>query len=141
MKRTLARIAIGGVVVLALLAATVLAVANRTVAPPSLAQRQLALNRAIEWMLSNKEAVLNDPNPALWWMVRHAADITRDARLHALQEESVQRVYPPGSTPTLWLRYWRPNAAIEVGIADGQTLEPYQEDLASAISCGRAEEV
>ena len=57
---------------------------NKFVKTPDQAQLQGALEKGIVWPDKNRDKILAISNPALWNMVRQAAEITNDQRLRSL---------------------------------------------------------
>lgn len=75
---------------------------NRTVEPPSLQSVSGGLENGIRWLVSNREAILDQHNPMLWWFVKESADVTNDERLHALIAEYKRRHLEPNPRSVWW---------------------------------------
>ncbi len=117
------------------------ALGNRPVDPPTLAQRQAHLERAITWVVNNEGVLRDDANVALWQMVDVTANLTGDPRLHAIVQRANQRLFPEGGTHGPWMRMMSPQAKVDPTLISPSELEGYQLDFLSALTCGTTESV
>lgn len=60
------------------------------------------LNKSIQWLLANEDALLADNNPMLWWMVYETARLGGDERIKHLIEQYQQRHVSSKTS------FWRP---------------------------------
>ncbi|MEY4428049.1 MAG: hypothetical protein RLZZ182_738 [Pseudomonadota bacterium] len=101
--------------------------------------RQAAWRQAMVWVKTHEDALLRDPNSALWWMLRHAAEAAADAELQALVARHLEWQYPPldgGYSPWRRLIDGRSPVAPEVLTRVAMTpMAPYQRDFLQAASC------
>lgn len=139
MASRIRRVFVITLLLLVTLLALTIGITNRPTTSPTLQERRDAYERAVGWMLKHREEVVADNNSALWWMVRSAAEVTRDPRLSELVQASMERAYPQGARPSLWLKLWRPDVAIELSMQDGIDLAPYQLAMVSGLTCGATE--
>lgn len=130
---------LGGLLLVLLLVLLVLVHANRDVDRPTVPQQEAALERAVQWLLAHRSVVIAEPNPGLWWMVRTAGEVRRDARLLQLVQASSQQAFPPELRQDVWMRMWQPDAPIDVAAVPPGPLSDYQEGFISALSCGETE--
>jgi hypothetical protein len=138
------RVAMGLFMALIVLCAVLLASAwylgNRSLPPPSLEARQAHLNKAIDWVLNNESALMQDPNSALWHMVDRTATLTGHPGLRAIVERANQTFHPEGgSVRSLWLRMTKPAAPFDLSPSGAEGLADYQAAFLSALSCGATE--
>jgi hypothetical protein len=74
---------------------------NRSVDAPHPRLISDGLEKGINWLVNNRETVLDQPNSMLWWFVKESADITRDERLYALFSDYKRR-YLDSSPENVW---------------------------------------
>jgi hypothetical protein len=144
MKRWGLRVIHALLILLSLLACVVTlayALGNRPVASPTLAQRQAHLARAIDWVVQNEATLLEDTNSALWQMVAVTANLTGDARLHAIVQRANKRIFPEGRVHSPWIRMVLPQAQVDPTLISPSELEGYQLDFLSALTCGATEPI
>ncbi len=59
--------------------------------------------RAVLWVVDNKEKILKTNNPMLWWMVKRSAELSADPRLFAVYDAYKRRYYDSAA-----MAVWRP---------------------------------
>ena len=64
---------------------------NLVVPMPDRQQVKITFESAVEWIEANKDGLLEQNNPALWWMVQESARLTGDQRLQTLFDKYHQR--------------------------------------------------
>jgi hypothetical protein len=111
------------------------ACANRSVPEPTVAEKQLAYERAKAWIRQNESAVLNEGNVALWWFLSATADVMDDAYLHELVKRYIDDHYAEGSPSLVWLRMVAPQVPAWTQGYDSSELVPYQKFFLHAINC------
>lgn len=110
---------------------------NRAAPPPSRQDIVASWERSVAWLMANREAVLRDRNPMLWWMIGQSAESTGDARLQALFadfQREYDRLYGDIFLQAFFKtqQYWGVNipASAYAGIAD------YQQYFLFGLTCG-----
>lgn len=144
MSRTLvARVCALGLMLGAAPAVTVIALLgiaywkNTAVAPyPTSEEIRSTRDKAISWFRTNEAAVLEDENPALWWMVRDSARLSNNAYLKGLYSKYYER-YLASRPSNVWhhmfdqkSKVWIPIDALRF-----QNLPDYNIFFLYALSC------
>jgi hypothetical protein len=103
------------------------------------AERHEAWQRSIQWVQVHEQQLLEDPNPALWWMLRHAAQAGQHAYLQQLVERYVARHYPLQAgeqSPWRSLVMGRgTQPVLAVPVTHVLAMDPYQRDFLQASTC------
>jgi hypothetical protein len=115
--------------------AAVIQQANRSVEPPSMAERQRAYDQALAWVHRNEPALLAEGNAALWWMIQAAADVQNDDYLKDLVARALVRGYPDPSHALPWKRMVQPKAEVVFGAVAIDALADYQRFFLHALTC------
>lgn len=111
---------------------------NRSVTAPSQQDISARWEKSISWLMNNRETILRDENPALWWMVGQAAQVSGDSRLQELYEE-FRSNYVAKNPDSIWEAFFSPSAfwgvnvppAAYAGVAD------YQQYFLFSLTCGK----
>ena len=106
---------------------------NQSVPTPDRARIQAAYNAAAAWISEREAAVLDDANPALWWMVQKSAALTGDATLTALFERYRQKHLQGGRN--IWEPLFFPSRWVPFKSEDIAHYGDYQLHFMYAISC------
>jgi len=108
---------------------------NRAVSPPTHAELDSHWESSVQWLLNNRELVLRDQNPILWWMIGESARVSGDERLRNLFDDFVSQ-YNPRS---IWTVFFTPenfrNTAIPPEVH--RRFADYQQYFLFALSCNR----
>jgi hypothetical protein len=75
---------------------------NRSIDAPSPQLISESHEKGINWLVNNREIILGNNNPMLWWFIKQSADITRDERLHTLFSEYTRRYLDPYPRNVWW---------------------------------------
>lgn len=106
---------------------------NRSVPKPDHARIQDSFNAAVTWLARNETKILEQGNPALWWMVQRSAALTGDATLQAAFERYRERHLQGGRNiwePLFFTGRWIPFKNEDIAHFDD-----YQQHFIYAISC------
>lgn len=128
-----------GALLLAFMWATLAWRGSRAVAAPSMAERQLAYQRALNWFKNHEAEVLDDGNAALWWMLRVAAQHQNDPYLQQLIQRSQEKIYVGRNVAMPWRRMVEPQANVVHDPALLAGLSPYQKFFYHAVTCAPVE--
>jgi hypothetical protein len=109
---------------------------NRPVAAPDHGQLEAARERSIQWLISNREKILEDNNSMLWLMVQEAADISGDERLQGLFASYRQR-HIETNPNSLWRPLFYPKTWVPVRYQDIARFPDYNQYFIYAITCDR----
>lgn len=109
---------------------------NREVAPPSTEALLASREQATMWLLNNREKILSDQNPALWWMIGQSAQATGDVRLQSLYDEFLRR-YRVEQPQSVWgaffdpVRFW----SMQFAPQSYRSAADYQQFFLFGLSC------
>ena len=85
---------------------------NQSVPTPDRARIQAAYSAAVAWISERETALLDQSNPALWWMVQKSAALTGDTTLTTLFERYRQKhlqggrnIWEPLFFPSRWVPF------------------------------------
>jgi hypothetical protein len=109
---------------------------NRSVAAPSPQSVSASLEKSIGWLVNNREAILGQNNPMLWWFVKKSADITRDERLHTLFLEYKRRHIDP-YPKNVWRNLLEENSKVPVDMWQFEHFPDYNLYFLYGASCSR----
>lgn len=109
---------------------------NRDGAAISDEQVRLAYERGVTWLVNNREAILSDGNPMLWWMLGESARITGDARVKALFTEFVGR-FDRSAPYSVWQAFFHPGQFRNARFSSGEyaALVEYQQYFLYGLTC------
>jgi hypothetical protein len=108
---------------------------SRSVAAPTMAERQLAYDRAAGWIRQNEASVLNEGNSALWWMINVAAQTMDDSYLLELVRRWKEIHVTSSPLASAWVRMVDPKSpASDLGY-NTQALGGYQKFFLHALTC------
>jgi hypothetical protein len=110
---------------------------NRTIEPPSPQSIADGLENGIRWLVSNREMVLGQHNPMLWWFVKESADTTNDERLHALFSEYKRHHLEPNPN-TVWWHLFDAESKVPVVIRQLEQLPDYNLYIIYGATCDSA---
>lgn len=112
---------------------TLVARHNRGAAPADTARLQQAFQASVDWLQAREEAILQNDNPALWWMIQQSAELTRHPTLAALFASYEQR-YLAGRRG-LWRPLFYPGRWSPFRSEDLHGFPDYNLHFIYAISC------
>lgn len=99
------------------------------------AQLQQSHEAAVRWMTDHEGAVLEDPNSALWYMVREAATITGDQRLNSLVQRYLEIWFPADRYQHGWRNAFAPASQEPVDLEQLASAQKYQQFLMYSVTC------
>ncbi len=105
-----------------------------SVTTPGQTELAATLENSIQWLEQNRDLVLSDGNPMLWYMVQQAADISDDQRLQRLFEDYEQR-YLKNRAINLWRPLFYPGTWIPVRFEDIASYPDYNLLFMYGITC------
>jgi hypothetical protein len=110
---------------------------NKTVAWPDNAQIKQTFYNSVQWLNTNYPNIKDTRNPALWWMVKEASDISDNTELSDIFHKYKVRYLDPNPT-NIWTpyfeKYYRP---LVPDILMFSNYEPYQVFFVYALSCDK----
>jgi hypothetical protein len=80
---------------------------NFSAQSPSQTQITATWEKSVSWLTANRDAVLQDHNPILWWMIGESAKLTGDARLQLLFAE-YRAAMNAGDAGSVWHSFFVP---------------------------------
>lgn len=131
MKRRLRKFLLLLIVLLALTGAGLTTTNNRTVPQPTSDELEDSLERSILWLINNRDHVLTQNNPILFWMLKESGRHTNDERLLHLAEDYVQNL--PVFSP--WQYFFNPNSLAAVKPEYIATLPDYNILFLYGLTC------
>ena len=109
---------------------------NKPVTAPHQAQLQTTLENSIHWLEKNREKILVESNPMLWYMIQQAADVSGDKRLQQLFAGYEQRYLDKrGNNP--WRPLFYPGTWVAVRFEDIASFPYYNWHFIYATLCDR----
>jgi hypothetical protein len=111
---------------------------NRAVAAPSRQDMVASWEKGVSWLMNNREAVLRDQNPILWWMVGQSAELTGDPRLQILFAD-FRRQYDLTNSRSVWQTFFNTSQYWGVNIppANYAGMGDYQQYFLFTLTCGK----
>lgn len=101
--------------------------------------RREAWQHALRWVSDNESRLLENPNSALWWMLHHAAEVSKDSYLRGLVDRHVSMLYGNDREVHMpWRRMIDVNAKVSINQLPMEALVgmvPYQRDFLHATLC------
>ena len=110
---------------------------NQQTNAPTVEQQAESLERAIVWLDSHSEQVLQDNNPMLWWMVKRSAELSGEPRLKAIYQRYYRR-YVSGNYQNVWRGLFMPDDAIAVSVRSIEGLPDYNQYFIYGLSCSES---
>ncbi len=108
---------------------------NRDVDMPQAGELQSSLDRAVDWLHNNRQTIMQQHNPALWWMLKEASDIHPSPRLRDFYQQ-YKTAYLDKQRRNIWTPYFIPGYRPYVpDIVELDRLHPYQLFFIYALSC------
>ena len=133
MKKALRRLSLFIVVVLVAAYATLTYRNNQSAPMPDRARIQAAYNAAVAWVSHREAELLDQANPALWWMIQKSAALTGDPTLNTLFERYNQKYLRGGRN--IWEPLFFPGRWVPFKAEDIAHFSDYQLHFIYAISC------
>jgi hypothetical protein len=111
---------------------------NRSATAPSQQDVSASWEKSVSWLMNNRETILRDKNPALWWMVGQAAEVSGDSRLQALYEE-FRSDYVAKNAGSIWEVFFSPSAFWGVNVPHSAYagMVDYQQYFLFSLTCGK----
>lgn len=111
---------------------------NKTASPPHPADIEKAYEKSVDWLVNNYPTLKHNHNPALWWMLKEATDISDNKKLAGVFAQ-YKADYLDTVPPNLWTPYFRKYYKPAVpDITFMQDFQPYQKFFVYALSCDKA---
>jgi hypothetical protein len=108
---------------------------NRSVSPVNAEEIRQSRERAVSWLLKNREAVLNENNSILWWMIRESGLLTDDERLKKLSDEYIARLAEMTRNKSPWLYFFDESISIPVTAEQLAHLPDYNRHFLYGLTC------
>lgn len=107
---------------------------NRLTTVMDLDERRAVLENGIRWLDNNRDKILDQANPMLWYMVQNAARINGDERLKALFSSYEER-YLSNNYDNLWRTLFYPNTWVSVRYEDISNYPYYNLHFLYGLTC------
>ncbi|MEE9493672.1 MAG: hypothetical protein V3W04_09890 [Gammaproteobacteria bacterium] len=107
---------------------------NKSVQPPSAESIRNTFEKSILWLENNREKVLAENNPILWYMIHRASKISDDQRLRDIFSEYEQR-YLINNPNNIWSPFFYPNRWVPVHFENIASLPYYNHHFIYALLC------
>jgi len=109
---------------------------NRDTAPVADTALGLSYEHSATWLLNNRDAILRDGNPILWWMLGESARISGDARVQKLFDEyrnNLDRADPYN----VWRAFFHPQQFRNARFSESEfiSLAEYQQYFLYTLTC------
>ena len=128
-----------GLMVLGAIGYGALVLHNNSSAPaPSQQEIAASWERSVSWLMENRERILRDRNPALWWMIAQSVEVTGDNRLQSLYAE-FRRDHDAQSSGPIWGAFFTPSKywGADVPQSAYEGFAPYQQYFLFSLTCGK----
>jgi hypothetical protein len=111
---------------------------SRPAAAPSQQDIAASWEKSVSWLMNNREAILRDKNPALWWMVGQAAEVSGDTRLLALYGE-FRSDYAANSVASVWQAFFSPATfwGVDIPHSTYGSFVDYQQYFLFSLTCAK----
>jgi len=108
---------------------------NRSDSPPTQQEITASWERSILWLTENRQHVIQDRNPILWWMIGESAKLTDDSRLKSLLSEFRATMDPADPWQAFFEpdRYW----GINISEANISVLPDYNQYFLFGLTCSK----
>ena len=133
MKKILVKLILAVTILGIAAAAALLFANNRPAERPRPEELRASLEAVIGWVDANREAILKQSNPVLWWMVQHSAEHTGDPRLQALFADYHARYLD--NPRNLWVPLFYPGRWVPFRIEDIAHYPDYNLHFIYGIGC------
>lgn len=107
-----------------------------TAAPVAQADIRRSFESAKHWVQAHEGAVLGETNSALWWMMRLAAEKSRDPYLNQLYARRMASAYEVGQ-PSMWEKLIEPRLSAWINFEEAAQTEPYQQFILYGATCDK----
>ncbi len=108
---------------------------NRDTVMPAAGELQVSLDRAIDWLYDHQHDIMQQHNPALWWMLKEASEINDSEKLKAFYQQYKTGVLDR-QPKNIWTPYFtRGYKPYVPDILQLGRLRPYQLFFIYALSC------
>jgi len=108
---------------------------NKTANTPETTVIEKAYAKSIDWLVNNYPQISNNHNPALWWMLKEATDISDNKNLTEVYTQ-YKTDYLDKIPPNIWTpyfrKYYKPATPDMISM---QNYQPYQVFFVYALSC------
>ena len=108
---------------------------NRTTGNPDPRLFESSLDRAVNWMLVNRDQVIQEQNHFLWWMIKQSADLSQDRILIDIFSEYRQKAF--GNPAFIWRSLFEPDNRESVPWSNIVHLPDYQQFYIYALTCDK----
>lgn len=111
---------------------------NRPVEAPMQQDISASWEKSVAWLMNNREEILRDNNPALWWMIGQSAELTGDSRLQALFDENL-RDFKANHSRSVWQAFYSPSAFWGYSFPKRayESVPDYQQYFLFSLTCGK----
>ncbi len=110
---------------------------NKTTSSPTKTELQSSLDNAVEWLYINEQTIMRNHNPALWWMLKEAADISDRKRLKAFYQKYKSKHLdrtPDNLWTSFFKSYYKPHVP---DITELMRLADYQIFFLYGLTCDK----
>ena len=107
---------------------------NRLTTVMDLEERRAVLENGIRWLEDNRQLILDQANPMLWYMLQNAAAINGDKRLKALFSSYEER-YLKNNYDNLWRTLFYPDTWVSVRYEDIRDYPYYNLHFFYGLTC------
>lgn len=111
---------------------------NRVAPPPTQQQLAASWEKSVAWLLENRQAVLTDRNPILWWMIGESAKLSGDNRVQSLFDEfrASMNAADPNS---VWQTFFTPERYWGANFSEQQTIDlpDYNQYFLFSLTCSK----
>lgn len=111
---------------------------SRAQAMPSRDDIAASREKSIVWMMNNRQKILSNRNPALWWMIGQGANVSGDSRLQALYAEFRQD-FETNYSQSVWRSFFSPETVwgVNIPLSVYGELPPYQQYFLFSLTCSK----
>lgn len=110
-----------------------ISVNNAETSWPEKTRLESSFTDALRWINTNHDDILEQANPALWWMIQQSADISGHPQLVGLFQEYEDKYLRTGRN--LWYPLFKPGRWVPFNNAELAGFDDYQLHFVYGISC------
>lgn len=106
---------------------------NRSSPPPDRSELKRSLDKGIGWLAHNRNTILDDSNPILWWMVQESAALTQSPILKDLYAQYHKRYF--AGKRKAWMHLFDPASDVPMRLSELEQLPYYNLFILYGVSC------
>ncbi|THB69787.1 MAG: hypothetical protein D6B28_10835 [Gammaproteobacteria bacterium] len=107
---------------------------NKSAPLPSYTEFVESRDAAKSWIIANKDEILTDPNPMLWWMIKQSTLITKDEDLEKIYQAYTTNFHNTFPT-SAWNKLIHPKRYFRINIDEVLQYPDYNQHIIYGLTC------